>query len=44
MKLPEIVLKKFDGNPINVQGFWDSYDTKMRIFQMSTKWLTYLVY
>ena len=27
MKLPKIVLKQFDGNPINFQGFWDSYNT-----------------
>ena len=27
MKLPKIVLKKFDGNPTNFQSFWDSYNT-----------------
>ena len=27
MKLPKIVLKKFDGNPTNFRGFWDSYNT-----------------
>ena len=27
VKLPKIVLKKFDGNPTNFQSFWDSYNT-----------------
>ena len=27
MKLPKIVLKKFDGNQTNFQSFWDSYYT-----------------
>ena len=27
MKLAKIVLKTFDGNPTNFQGFWDSYNT-----------------
>ena len=27
MKLPKIVLKRFDGNPTNFQNFWDSYNT-----------------
>ena len=24
VKLPKILLRKFDGNPTNFQGFWDS--------------------
>ena len=46
VKLPKIVLKKFDGNPTDFKVF-GTHKTppfmKMRIFQMSTKWLTYLV-
>ena len=29
MKLPKIVLKRFDGNPTNFQNFWDSYNTSI---------------